>query len=116
VAVAVAATQAGGWSAVVGAVGMIVVSIVPVVWIQARPRDGADVAAIFAPWTTREGAFARAMAAGGVVVRQGTIDTILVVHGGNPGLIDRLYAAGAWAVIDPVAFGGCLVKAPSSAE
>jgi hypothetical protein len=98
------------------AVGIIVLSVVPIIWVEARPRDGADVAAIFAPWATREGAFARALAAGGVVVRQGTIGTILVVHGGNPGLVDRLYAAGAWAVIDPVAFGGCLVKSAGAAE
>ena len=111
-----AARKAGGWPVMAAAVGMIVVSVLPIVWIEAQPRDGTDVAAIFAPWATRESAFAGAVAAGGMVVRQGTLDTILVVHGGNPGLIERLYAAGAWAVIDPVAFGGCLVKAPSSAE
>jgi heme A synthase len=98
------------------AVGIMVMSLVPIVWIEARPREGADVAAIFAPWATRESAFARAIAAGGVVVRQGTIDTILVVHGGNPELVGRLYALGAWAVIDPVAFGGCLVKPPRATE
>jgi len=96
--------------------GMVVLSVVPIIWIAAQPRDGADVAAVFAPWATRESAFAQVLAAGGTVVRQGTLDTILVVHGGNPGLIGRLYAAGAWAVIDPVAFGGCLVKGPSAAN
>jgi len=96
--------------------GMVVLSVVPIIWIAAQPRDGADVAAVFAPWATRESAFAQVLAAGGIVVRQGTLDTILVVHGGNPGLIGRLYAAGAWAVIDPVAFGGCLVKGPSAAN
>lgn len=104
-----AARKAGGW-VIATAVGMVVLSVVPVIWLAAQPRDGADVAAVFAPWTSRESAFARVVAAGGRVVRQGTLDTILVVHGGNPGLIGRLYAAGAWAVIDPVAFGGCLVK------
>jgi len=109
-----AARKAGGWRMMAAAVGMVVLSVVPVIWLAARPRDGADVAAIFAPWTTGESAFTRVMAAGGMVVRQGTLDTILVVHGGNPGLIGRLYAAGAWAVIDPVAFGGCLVKGSSA--
>jgi hypothetical protein len=110
----VAARKAGGWRVIAAAVGMIVLSAVPIIWIAAQPRDGADVAAVFAPWATRESAFARVVAAGGTVVRQGTLDTILVVHGGNPGLIGRLYAAGAWAVIDPVAFGGCLVKGSSA--
>lgn len=106
----------GGWRVMAAAGGMLVLSVLPVLWIAAQPRDGADVAAVFAPWATRESAFARVLAAGGTVVRQGTLDTILVVHGGNPGLIGRLYAAGAWAVIDPVAFGGCLVKGSSATE
>ena len=102
--------KAGGWPVMAAASGMMVASVLPIIWIEAQPRDGGDVAAVFAPWATRESAFAGVVAAGGMVVRQGTLDTILVVHGGNPGLIGRLYAAGAWAVIDPVAFGGCLVK------
>ena len=53
---------------------------------------------------------AAVLAARGVVVRQGAIGSILVVHGEEAGVIDRLYAAGAWAVIDPVAFGGCLAR------
>ena len=105
-----AARKAGGWRVMAAVVGMIVVSVLPILWIEAQPRGGAEVAAVFAPWATRESAFAQAMAAGGTVVREGTIDTILIVHGSDPGLIGRLYAAGAWAVIDPVAFGGCLVK------
>jgi hypothetical protein len=112
----VATRKAGGWRVMAAALGMIVLSVVPVLWIAAQPRDGADVAAVFAPWATRESAFARVVAAGGMVVRQGTLDTILVVHGGSPGLIGRLYAAGAWAVIDPVAFGGCLVKGSSAVD
>ena len=111
-----AARKTGGWRVIAAAAGMVVLSLMPVVWIAAKPRNGADVAAIFAPWTTRESAFARVVAAGGMVVRQGTLDTILVVHGGNPGLIGRLYAAGAWAVIDPVAFGGCLVKGSNAVD
>jgi hypothetical protein len=112
----VAARKAGGWPVMVALVGMIVVSVLPILWIEAQPHDGTDVAAVFAPWATRESVFAQAMAAGGTVVRQGTIDTILIVHGSDPGLIGRLYAAGAWAVIDPVAFGGCLVKGSSAAD
>lgn len=110
----VAARKAGGWRVIAAAMGIVVLSVAPVTWLAAQPREGADVAAIFAPWTTRESAFTQVVAAGGLVVRQGTLDTILVVHGGNPGLIGRLYAAGAWAVIDPVAFGGCLVKGSSA--
>lgn len=83
-------------------------SVVPLAWLQARPRGFAEVAAVFPPWIGGERAFARVLAARGLVVREGARDWILVVHGDDPGLIRRLYAAGAWAVIDPVAFGGCL--------
>jgi hypothetical protein len=106
--------KAGRWPVMAATIGMMVASVLPIIWIEAQPRDGGDVAAVFAPWATRESAFAGVVAAGGLVVREGTLDTILVVHGGNPGLIGRLYAAGAWAVIDPVAFGGCLVKGASA--
>ena len=89
---------------------MAVASLAPVAWLESRPRDLNEVAAIFPPWMAREQAWAAALAAGGVVVRQGAIGSILVVHGEEAGVIDRLYAAGAWAVIDPVAFGGCLAR------
>jgi hypothetical protein len=79
--------------------------------VQSRPQPGAaEVAAIFPPWIAPERALAQIAGAGGLVVRQGAFDSIVVVHGEEAGLVDRLYAAGAWAVIDPVAFGGCLVK------
>ena len=96
----------------VPAMAMLLASVALLVWLEARPRDPLQVAAIFSPWTSGDDAFARAVVAGGQVIRQGATDTILVVHGDDPRLIDRLYAAGAWAVIDPVAFGGCLVKWP----
>lgn len=104
------AGQAGGWRAILAASVMAVASLVPVAWLEARPRDSAEVAAIFPPWMARERAVAAVLAAGGLVVRQGVLGTILMVHGENAGVIERLYAAGAWAVIDPVAFGGCLVR------
>lgn len=104
----VVATQSGGWRAVIIAATLAVVSMVAMAALEVQPRPAADVAAIFPPWMARDAAFARVAAAGGLVVRQGALDTILVVHGGDPALVHRLYAAGAWAVIDPVAFGGCL--------
>jgi hypothetical protein len=101
--------------AILGAVLIGAVSIVPLAWLQARPRDFAEVAAIFPPWIGSERAFALVLAARGLVVREGARDWILVVHGNDPGLIRRLYSVGAWAVIDPVAFGGCLVQPTTSA-
>ncbi|HXZ02725.1 MAG TPA: hypothetical protein VEI03_22235 [Stellaceae bacterium] len=94
---------------------MVIASFLALAALEAKPRGLTEVAAIFPPWTTRERAFAGVIAAGGVVVRQGIVGTILVVHYDDPGMIDRLRDAGAWAVIDPVAFGGCLVR-PNDTE
>jgi len=110
---AVSAKPVKRWQAALAASVMVLASVAPVAWIESRPRDATEVAVIFAPWMTREDAFARVLAADGLVMRQGIIESILVVHGVDFGLIDRLYAVGAWAVIDPVAFGGCLVKSRS---
>ena len=104
-----AASTAKQWPAIAVAALLGVASVVPVVWLEALPRGGDEVAAIFPPWIGRERAFAEAAAAG-LVVRRGARDWILVVHGDDAGLVDRLHAAGAWAVVDPVAFGGCLAR------
>jgi hypothetical protein len=106
----VAARRASGWPAALVAAALILASVLPIAWLEARPRNDRDVAVMFAPWTTRGAVLARVTIAEGFIVREGIIDSIVVVHGGGAGLIDRLYAAGAWAVVDPVAFGGCLVR------
>jgi hypothetical protein len=108
----VIADQTFEWRAASVAVGVALVCLLVLGWLQSRPQSGAEVAAIFPPWTTRQSAFFGVLEAGGLVVRQGVTDTVLVVHGEEPRLIDRLYAAGAWAVIDPRAFGGCLIGRP----
>jgi hypothetical protein len=107
------AASARSGPAFFAAAALALIGFLPLAWLEARPRGGSEVAAIFPPWMGRERAFAAAQSAGGRVVRQGLIASILVVHGEDAGLSDRLYAAGAWAVIDPVAFGGCLAQPPA---
>jgi hypothetical protein len=84
--------------------------------LQAQPRDRTQVAAIFPLWANGERAIAQIAQADGRVVRHGIIDTIVVVRGDDPDLVDRLYSAGAWAVIDPGAWGGCLAPRRVSAD
>ena len=88
-------------------------SVLSVAALQAEPRDATRVAAIFAPWTSAEQAIARVAQAGGRVVRPGLIDAIVVVQGDDGDLAGRLHAAGAWAVVDPAAWGGCLAGRPT---
>jgi hypothetical protein len=84
--------------------------------LEAQPRDRTRVAAIFPPWTSAGNAMSRVARAGGHIVRAGFIDAVVVVQGDGADLPDRLYAAGAWAVVDPAAWGGCLTReaAPAS--
>jgi len=90
------------------AVTLALLSVVPLAALQAQPRDRTRVAAVFAPWTSGARAIDLVAQAGGLVVRRGLIDAVVVAQGDDPGFINRLYAAGAWAVIDPDAWGGCL--------
>ena len=92
----------------IGAVLLAAASFVSVAALEAQPRDRTRVAAVFPPWTSAAHAVARVAQAGGLVVRPGVVDAIVVVQGADEGLVDRLYAAGAWAVVDPAAWGGCL--------
>jgi hypothetical protein len=83
--------------------------------LEAQPRDRMRVAAIFPPWTSAEHAMAQVARAGGRIVRSGAIDAIVVAQGADADFADRLYAAGAWAVVDPAAWGGCLAGGSSPA-
>jgi len=90
------------------AAALAALSVILLAGLQAQPRDRTRVAAIFSPWTSGERAITRVAQAGGLVVRRGIVDSIVVVQGDDPAIVDRLYAAGAWAVVDPAAWGGCL--------
>jgi len=92
------------------ALSLMAASTVAMAALEARPRDGRDVAAIFPPWVGATDAFGRVAQAGGVVVRQGIVDAILVAHGDDPEFATRLEGVGAWLVLDPIAFGGCLTR------
>jgi hypothetical protein len=88
-------------------------SVLSMAALQAQPHDRTRVAAIFSPWTSAEGAMLQVAQAGGRIVRPGLLRSIVVVQGDDADLADRLYAAGAWAVVDPAAWGGCLAGQPA---
>jgi hypothetical protein len=98
-----------GYKPLLAAVLMIVVSALTMAALEASPRNGQDVAAIFPPWIDSGQAIERIAQAGGAVVRLGATDTILVVHSDSTDFPEKLRAQGAWLVVDPVAFGGCLL-------
>jgi hypothetical protein len=94
---------------------MAAASVLCVAALEAQPRDRTRVAAIFPPWTSAEAAIARVAQAGGRIVRPGLIGAIVVAQGDDAEFADRLYAAGAWAVVDPAAWGGCLADGQAPA-
>jgi hypothetical protein len=67
------------------------------------------LAAVFPPDLGRAEALAGAVAAGGLVVREGGWGTVIVAHSDEAGFAGRLRRAGAWLVLDPQSAAGCLV-------
>jgi hypothetical protein len=74
------------------------------------PSSDHPVAAIFPPWWTAKQSFAAAAQAGAPIVRTGAFANILVLASDQPGLAKRLYAAGAWLLLDAQALAACAVN------
>ena len=66
------------------------------------------VAVVFAPWTTPEAALARTVEAGARFVRFGGPKFVAIAIPDDPGYAARVFAAGAWFVVDPQAIAACL--------
>ncbi len=99
---------------VTAAVGLFfLVSLVGPMALAFAPSDPTEVAVVFPPWHSPARMVDDVAAAQARVVRQGAFAEILVVVSDRPGLVARLYGRGAWVVLDPHAFGGCLVGGPA---
>ncbi|HTI01272.1 MAG TPA: hypothetical protein VL752_10045 [Acidisoma sp.] len=73
--------------------------------IASRPADQGAVAAIFPPWWSGLQSISAAGQAG-PVIRFGGLPNIVIVMTERGGA-EVLRRAGAWAVLDPLALGGC---------
>jgi hypothetical protein len=88
------------------------VSFLLVARIALAPRDPAQgVGVVFAPWTSADAAFVRAVGAGGRFVRFGALPFIVVVTPETAEYAERVGAAGALFLVDPQILAACL---PSS--
>ena len=88
---------------VAGAIGLAL--LVPVL-VALTPRSG-TVAVLAPPGAGTAGAARIVAAAGGVLLRAGRFDTLLIAASDEPGFARRLYAAGAWLVVHPALAGPC---------
>lgn len=91
----------------IAAAGMVLIPLL----LMASPRG--EAVAVIGPPGSRLEDLARLVAeADGEILRAGPLDILIVARAEHPGFVRRLYAAGAWLVLDPVVAGGC---APSVA-
>lgn len=72
------------------------------------PKQGSKVAVVVLPWTQAGEIIDVVARADGSIVRQGKWRWILVAQSDATDFVDRLYAAGALAVLDPLAFSACI--------
>ncbi len=70
--------------------------------------EAAPVAALFPLWWDANRSFLATAQAGGMIVRPGAISSLLVTQSAEPGFRRKLYAAGAWLLLDPKAIAACL--------
>jgi hypothetical protein len=72
------------------------------------------MAVVFAPGISADDALHIVVAAGGLPVRRErsvlTGQLIWVAAAEDPGFMNRVRRLGAWLVVNPYAFGGCLLK------
>ena len=72
----------------------------------AKPNDDSAIVAVFPPWWSASRALTAASDVG-AVVDSGAFPFVLIVQSQRPGLGDRLRAAGALLLLNPLGVGGC---------
>lgn len=74
-------------------------------------------AILFPEAVSADQAFAALVAAGGLPIRQARSQLsdgiVWIAAAGTPEFFEKVKASGAWAVINPFAFGGCFLVTPA---
>jgi hypothetical protein len=98
-------------------VAFVLISTYAVARVGLEPSDTSrPVGVIFAPWTDEATTLARAVAAGGRIIRLGGPSFVVVVEPETPGYIRRVKAAGALLVVDPRILAACFSLTPAIQE
>ncbi|KMO33326.1 hypothetical protein VQ03_25095 [Methylobacterium tarhaniae] len=88
------------------AAGILGLALLVPVLAALTPRSG-PVAVLGPPGSGAAGTARIVAAAGGVLLRAGRFDSLLIAASDEPGFARRLYAAGAWLVVHPALAGSC---------
>ena len=70
------------------------------------PEDSV-VAVVFPPWVGDEAAFSKVVSLGALPIRTGFGGTVQVVMPPSAAFKARIMDLGAWAIVNPLGFGGC---------
>lgn len=91
--------------------GVVLVLLCPLL-VLAAPR-GESVAVVGGPNSTPPELASIVAGAGGDILRAGGADNVIIARSKEPGFVLRLYAGGAWLVLDPIVTTLCGADAPS---
>lgn len=78
--------------------------------IAVAPAERGAVAIFVPPWVSGPDPIEIIAAADGRYMRRGIADWVVIATSDEPGFVDRLYAAGAWVVANPIVAGACIAK------
>jgi hypothetical protein len=84
-----------------------ILSVVAICGAAARPPARGAVAMLFPPWWTQARSYAAA-AAVGPVVRLGGLPFVMIVSPMDDRHRAEMHVAGAWWLMNPIVFTGCL--------
>ncbi len=107
--------KVGGNSSIF-ALMLLAVSFAAIAALSLLPGERGPVAALFPPDRSVGQVLAAVIGADARLVRFGAWDWIVVVADDAPGLSERMRAAGAWAIVNPYALGGCSARAPGGGK
>lgn len=89
------------------AIAIGLASLIALGVIRLAPAEGQPVAVIFPPGISADAALLRTAAAGGLIVRTGAWEGLVVARSEAPGFAAALYRAGAWLVLSAADAVGC---------
>ncbi|NVJ93384.1 MAG: hypothetical protein HWE34_17090 [Methylocystaceae bacterium] len=87
-------------------IGILIIVSVSILTIFNTPKDSL-VAVVFPPWISEEKAFQLVVELDASVVRFGFSGQIVVAKPHSVEFENKIKSVGAWAVVNPLAFGGC---------